>query len=234
MHLQHAAADREFIEAGQHDWLVMHLQWDGAKFTFKLDDGPPMVHEVLAQHAIARWRTKNGEEKWQELLLPPTAADSTSADTTASALLRRLPLLMEWLKSPLFSCLQISKDSVSSNGLVVNFFHTKLPKHCVILPVNCLQHQASLTLTPTTVYLGFLGGLFCRVKQLQNGNLLFSLRKAIYKILDKELTVNPDRPKNATHGKRLDVVLDLCLGGRPHSQHRPGAQLRQEEHALVK
>ena len=87
VHLQHDAADREFTEAGQHDWLVMHLQWVGAKFTFSLNDGPPMVHEVLAQHAIARWRTKNGEEKWQELLLPPTAVDSTSADTTASALL---------------------------------------------------------------------------------------------------------------------------------------------------
>ena len=171
-----------------------------------------MVHEVLAQHAIVRWRTKNGKEKWQEFLLPPTAVDSTSADTTASALLRRL-----LLKSRLFSCLRISKDSVSSNGLVVKFFHTKLPKHGFILPVNCLQHQASLSLTPTTVYLGFLGGLFCMIKQLQNGNLVFSLGKAIYKILDKELNVNPDRPKNATHGKRLDVLLDLCLGGRPHN-----------------
>ena len=54
VHLQHAAADRELIEAGQHDWLVMHLQWDGAKFTFKLDEGPPMVYEVLAQHGIVR------------------------------------------------------------------------------------------------------------------------------------------------------------------------------------
>ena len=234
--LHNKAASIEFQQERKHNWIAFHLQWDEAKFVVKLTSGPPSAYSVLGLHGQFHWETENMDVKVQEMPRPPKVVERSTADNQFGAICEAFPNLKQWLDGSLFSVMQVSKDSVAANQLVVKWLHKILPPHVLILSVDCLQHQASLTISPTTVYMGFIGGLFCTVKQLQSGNFLANLEKALYKLLDHELNVvnAADQPINSEDTARLDALLEMCYHGRSHDEHRANSDNLKQERAFIR
>ncbi|CAK0829920.1 unnamed protein product, partial [Prorocentrum cordatum] len=128
---QRVQIERQVLRAPgtEHNWLVMHLQWDETKFTVQLNDGkPPCGQQVMTQHGVLHWEDEDLRVHSQELIFPPSVLESATADCMLGGLARALRVDMDELwPSALLACLSPSVDSVAANGLVCKYLLQTLP-----------------------------------------------------------------------------------------------------------
>ncbi|CAK0826756.1 unnamed protein product [Prorocentrum cordatum] len=128
---QRVQIERQVLRAPgtEHNWLVMHLQWDETKFTVQLNDGkPPCGQQVMTQHGVLRWEDEDLRVHSQELIFPPSVLESATADCVLGGLARALRVDVDELwPSALLACLSLSVDSVAANGLVCKYLLQTLP-----------------------------------------------------------------------------------------------------------
>ena len=213
---QRVQIERQVLRAPgtEHNWLVMHLQWDETKFTVQLNDGkPPCGQQVMTQHGVLHWEDEDLRVHSQELIFPPSVLESATADCMLGGLARALRVDMDELwPSALLACLSPSVDSVAANGLVCKYLLQTLPWWVLLLPSFCLQHQTAICLQSVGDMTGVVGGMFSTVRHLQTGANLRALETALRQILSDEeagLEVRRGAPNPADRGK-LDMLLGYC------------------------
>ncbi len=195
---------REVGEDSQH--VIVNLMWDETKMEMVVDGGGANVYNLLTQHGLMVWQ-REGERRREELVLPPRVVQAGDADCLHAAVVASTPFLHEAMTKAPKACLAISTDAAPSNLRLIRGMFVKMPESHLGIAVQCLHHQAGLSLRPTTEYLRLLCPLFCCVKRLHDGHLTQAIKAHIKKqTLAAELiwdTVTPPQQQHIQYAKAL-------------------------------
>ena len=191
-------------------YIVLNVLWDETKMAVKLKNESVANSSILCSHGLVRYVDAQGHRREEEVILPPVALQSTTADACLGGIQHCLPQgLQDVFANSQLGCLQITSDAASSNHLIVKHLATRLPANIGLLYHRCFQHQAHLCITFATMYLAFLGKLFATARVLSDAHHLRRLRVAARRVLEQKLERRVCQPSEE-NAQRMSVLIDSC------------------------
>ena len=211
--------------------VTLTLSWDESELRLRVGNCAPGKWPVLMSQAFLCREDAGGHLREEEMLMPPRALVSKTAENMFAALLANVTDNFEHiLSSGVVACLTLAADSVSANYKIVKYLiqHEALPDTCLVLWNHCLQHQVAICVADITKRTHVLGPLFCTSKILQSATHVWRLRGALSQIVGEELIIE-HRPPNEEDRQRAELLLNLCYLERGDLDDIEDASARRAE-----
>lgn len=216
-------------------FVVLQVSFDETKEDLRCENTTG-THHVLMCQAYLAMQTQEG---WTErpIVCPTTVIASTSAEHILSALLHRLPFMLDFCDSSRYVMI-LNSDSAKSNIRLARHMEALTErKPFAVLHSRCQMHMACAGIVMELKYLDLTSSAFCATLQLHDGARVRSLRDVTREYVRSKLRLVFQEDESFEGNRSLhEKIMNLIVSQSDDPDVPPGCQTKRRNAAreLVK
>ena len=188
---------------GHADTVIVEVSFDETEEPARVSVISETV-QMMTVHARI-FRRAGGVSQRFDVIVPPVALESTSAENLKAGLLRHLPFSLSGLRQGADQfALIVNSDSAASCLRLGRHLAELVPT----LPSPCLMHQGCLSMMAVFRLGGVMSSIFCTTLLLRRRRVQALLRKALHRYVSEHVKITYD-PPSPEERQRVEALMGL-------------------------